>query len=239
MEEEKRNIEMNIADTMMEKPIGFNIGSRHFCLYPPTLGKYLLVSRLVPVLEIDIKMLSMNPYFEAMRLCREKTDIVCRILAYHTLKRRCDIQNERRVEKQSRYFKDNLDYKELSQIFMVVLSWEDVSSYIKFLGLDKEQPIRKKIMDYKSEKSYMLSFGGKSMYGTFIDWACQRYGWTMDYVMWDISYANLQMLMADAITSIYLSDEEKKDLRIYDSKIIDAGDSKNRELIREMLKNGI
>lgn len=238
MEEERLKTEMNIADTMMEKPIGFKIKGRHFCLYPPCLGKVHLLSRLVTALDIEKKMLELNPYFESMRLSRDKKDIVCRMLAYHTMNRRYDIQNETKVEGRSKYFAKNLDYKELAQIFMVVLTWEDVSTYIKFLGIDKEQAVKKRIMDYKNRKSSVLSFGGKSVYGTLIDWACQRYGWTFDYVVWGISYANLQMLMADAISSVHLNDEEKKDLRIYDSEVIDAGDPRNRERIREMLKNG-
>lgn len=235
---ENKDIEMNIADTMMEKPIGFKIGRRHFCLYPACLGKVYLISRLISSLEIDMNVLEVNPYFEAMRLCREKKELVCRILAYHSLKRRSDIQNEVKVSSRSNYFSKNLDYKELAQILMFVLTWEDVKSYIKFLCIDKEQVLRKKIMDYKSKKSSVFNFGGKSIYGTLIDWACQRYGWTLDYVVWGISYANLQMLMSDAIISINLNEEEKKDLRIYDNEIIDAGDPKNREKIRDMLKNG-
>lgn len=239
MSEENKDIEMNIADTMMEKPIGFKIMRRHFYLYPPCLGKVHLISRLISQLGIDMKVLELNPYFESMRLSREKKDLVCRILSYHTFKKKCDIQNENKVKTRSDFFNNTLDYKELAQIFMVVLTWEDVNSYIKFLGIDKEQAVKKKIMDYKNKKSSTLSFCGKSVYGTLIDWACQRYGWTFDYVVWGISYANLQMLMADSITSIYLSEEEKKELKIYDSEIIDAGDPNNRERIREMLKNGI
>lgn len=235
MFEENKDIEMNIADTMMEKPIGFKIGRRHFCLYPPSLGKVHLISRLISSLNINMKTLEVNPYFEAMRLSRDKKDIVCRILSYHTLNRKFEIQNEIKVKNRADYFEKHLDYKELAQIFMLVLTWEDVQSYIKFLGIDKEQAVRKKIMDYKSKKSSVLSFGGKSTYGTLIDWACQRYGWTFDYVVWGISYANLQMLMADSIISINLSEDEKKELRIYDSEIIDAGDPRNRERIREML----
>lgn len=239
MSVENKDIEMNLADTMMEKPIGFKIGSRHFCLYPPCLGKVLLLSRLISQLEIDIKVLEVNPYFEAIRLSRSKKDIVCRILSYHSMKKRSDVQNEIKVENRSNYFKRHLNYKELAQILILILTWEDVQSYIKFLGIDKEQAVRKKIIDYKNQKTTVFSFGGKSTYGTLIDWACQRYGWTFDYVMWGISYANLQMLMADSIISIHLNDDEKKDLRMYDNEIIDAGDPKNRERIREMLKNGI
>ena len=59
----------------------------------------------------------------------------------------------------------------------------------------------------------------------------------MEYVVWGISYANLQMLMADSITSVYLSPEERKKLGITDNlEIINADDPKNRDLILGLLK---
>ena len=77
--------------------------------------------------------------------------------------------------------------------------------------------------------------GGKSIYGLLIDFACQRYGWTMDYVLWGISYVNLNMLFADDITTVYLSDEERKKLGRGDGRMVDADDPKNRDLIRKMI----
>lgn len=60
----------------------------------------------------------------------------------------------------------------------------------------------------------------------------------MNYVVWGISYANLKMLLADAITTIYLTAEERKELNIFDNKEhINADDPKNRELIKAMLED--
>ena len=64
----------------------------------------------------------------------------------------------------------------------------------------------------KSENSFI--FGGKTIWGTLIDAACERYGWTFDYVVWGISYNNLTLMLKDKITSIYLSDEERKKAHI-------------------------
>ena len=36
---DKELLEMNIADTIIERPIGFNIGSQQFYLYPPKIGR--------------------------------------------------------------------------------------------------------------------------------------------------------------------------------------------------------
>ena len=47
----------------------------------------------------------------------------------------------------------------------------------------------------KSENSFI--FGGKTIWGTLIDAACERYGWTFDYVVWGISYNNLTLMLKD------------------------------------------
>lgn len=236
--DDKETIEMNIADTIMEKPVSFCIGRERFYLYPPTLGKIYLLSRLTNSLGVNKQILSSNPYLEAYRLASDKKELVCRILAYHSLKRKCDIQNEEKVSKRADLFQNSLNNEELAQLLVITLNHENVPEYIIHLGLDKEHAERKRVMAIKNNTGN-LSFCGKSTYGTIIDWACQRYGWSMEYVVWGISYANLQMLMTDSITSIYLSPEERKKLGIVDNQeIINADDPKNRELILSLLKGG-
>lgn len=114
--------------------------------------------------------------------------------------------------------------------------WKTKSSRVRHFGIDKENTERKRIAKVKKDNS-SISFGGNSTYGTMIDFACQRYGWTFDYVVWGISYINLRMLMADAITTVYLSSDEMKQLGISGSEeIIDAGNPKNRERIKALLE---
>jgi len=84
-------------------------------------------------------------------------------------------------------------------------------------------------------KFLSITFGGKRIYGLLIDFACQRYGWTMDYVLLGISYVNLNMLFVDAITTVYLNDEERKKLGRGDGRMANADDPKNRGLIRKMI----
>lgn len=33
--------------------------------------------------------------------------------------------------------------------------------------------------------------------------ACERYGWTVEYVMWGVSYLNVLMMLSDAISYDY------------------------------------
>lgn len=232
--EDKELLEMNIADTIIERPVGFNIGSQQFYLYPPTLGITYHLARLFRSLEADARLISANPYLEAIRLCTEKKEIVCRILSNYTFNRKEDVFDGIKVEVRAKEFSE-LAAEELATIFTIVLSGDNTEEFIKYFGIDKERLERSRIAAVKKDNS-SVTFGGNSTYGTLIDFACQRYGWTMDYVMWGISYANLKMLMADAITTVYLSEDERKKLNIYDdSEVINADDPKNRDLMRRML----
>ena len=231
--EDRELLEMNIADTIIERPVGFNIGSQQFYLYPPTLGITYHLARLFKSLEADSSLISANPYLEAIRLCTEKKEIVCRILSNYTFNRKEDVFDGIKVEVRAKEFSE-LAAEELATIFTIVLSGDNSEEFIKYFGIDKERLERSRIAAVKKDNS-SVTFGGNSTYGTLIDFACQRYGWTMDYVMWGISYANLKMLMADAITTIYLSEEERKLLGRGVGEVINADDPRNRELIRRMI----
>ena len=231
--EDRELLEMNIADTIIERPVGFNIGSQQFYLYPPTLGITYHLARLFKSLEADARLISANPYLEAIRLCTEKKEIVCRILSNYTFNRNEDVFDGIKVEVRAKEFSE-LAAEELATIFTIVLSGDNTEEFIKYFGIDKERLERSRIAAVKKDNS-SVTFGGNSTYGTLIDFACQRYGWTMDYVMWGISYANLKMLMADAITTIYLSEEERKLLGRGVGEVINADDPRNRELIRRMI----
>lgn len=233
--EDRELLEMNIADNIIERPVGFSVGKQNFFIYPVTLGKTYLLARLFNSLDVDDKVIATNPYLEAMRLCDTKKETVCRILAYHTFNRKDEILNNTKVEQRTKMFEKYLDNEELATVLVLILSGDNTEEFIRYFGIDKERTQKDRIYKIKDSKG-SISFGGKSTYGTLIDFACQRYGWTMDYVVWGISYANLKMLMADAITTIYLSEDERKKLNIFDdSEVINADDPKNRDLIRRML----
>lgn len=236
--EKNRLIEMNIADAIMEKPHGFKIKHWQFYLHPVTLGKMYILQRIVESLEINKEILIANPYLEALRLSQEKRDEVCVLLAYHTMNKKEDVFNNDEVSSRSKLFDKELDTEDIAQLLVIVLNGDNIQEFIKHLGIDRERAEKAKISKIKKDKGNTFTFGGKSVYGTLIDFACERYGWTMDYVVWGISYTNLQMLMADAITSTYLSDEELKRCHIVrDRTFINGDDPNNAKKIREMFND--
>lgn len=234
MLEDGKLIDMDIADTIIERPHGFKVNQRQFYLYPVTLGKTYLISRLVECLGINLEIIKANPYMEALRICQEKKESVCRILSYHTINKKEELFDYDFVQERCNFFYKEIDNDSMAQLLVMVLSERDISAYIKHLGIDKEKEWQAKAMRAKKDNN-SLTFGGKSIYGTLIDTACQRYGWTFEYVVWGISYANLQLLLADSVTSIYLSDEERKRVNIpQDRDIINADDPANMAKIKVM-----
>ena len=97
----------------------------------------------------------------------------------------------------------------------------------------------KKAMDAKDNKNTLV-FGGQSIYGSLIDTACERYGWTFDYVVWEISYTNLKLMLADSSKQIYLTDDELKKSKIAVSATYINGDDPKavRQFIESMKNNG-
>lgn len=229
-----KQIEMNVSDTIIEKPIWFSIGKRKYSIYPPTLGKTQILKNLYLSLELDTQLLSLNPLAEAMRISKESPNIVCRIIAYSTFSDKDSIMNTEKVFQRADMFKDKLTAGEMATLLSIILMNDKTDEFIKYFRIDEDKELRGRISRTKGE-SNSITFGGKSIYGLLIDFACQRYGWTMEYVLWGISYVNLNMLFADAITTVYLTDDERKQLGMGFGQVINADDPANRELIRELI----
>ena len=235
MIEDRKIIEMNIADTIMERPYGFQVNKRHFYLYPITLGKTYLLSRLIESLDMNADIIKSNPYMEALRLCQEKKDIVCQLLSYHTLNKKEELFNSRIVNSRCQFLRKNLSNEEMAQLLVMVLTKNNTDEFIKYFGIDRERKELSKVSMIKNKKGNSITFGGKSVFGSLILPACEKLNMTPQQIVWEISFSFLQMLMADAITSVYLTDEEKKEARISnDRTFVNADDPKNMEKIKAM-----
>lgn len=235
--ESRQLIEMDLADTIIDRPHGFSVGDRHFYLYPVTLGKMYLLGRLIESLQINQDIMKINPFIESLRIATECKDICSRILTYHTIHTKAKIFDNEFVEKRTNWFIKNIDTEALAQAMVMVLTADKTSLFMKHLGFDKEQKRMRRVMKVKKDKNN-ISFGGLSVYGTLIDAVCERYGWTFDYVIWEISYSNLRLLMADKITSVYISDDERKKLPASvfakQEDVIKADAAENQEKIKTM-----
>ena len=202
-----------ITMVLTDMPLGIQVGNKHYFLYPQTLGKIYLTSQIIDRLEINQDNLKVNAFMEALRVVEEHFDDCCLLIAYHTLQKKNEVLNTQTVERRKKEIFYTCDNDDLATILITLLSDNKLNELTKELGLDKESERMAKVNQAKDTKNQFV-FGGKSIWGSLIDAACERYGWTYDYVVWGISYNNLNLMLKDKITSIYLSDEERKKAHI-------------------------
>ncbi len=238
-------IDMNLDDALIEKPYCFSVETsgrdkRYYYLFPVTLGKMYVLKRHMDNLALNVENIKAQPYLEVLRVVKSNKEEVCRILTYHTLKKKRDIFDIPLVEERTRFFAENLTEEELASTLIVILRMNSVDEFKIHLGISKEQDKLRELVEYKrkAQKNQSdISFGCKTIYGTLIDTACERYGWSYDYVLWGISFVNLQLMLADRQQSIFISDEERKKIPsrlINRSDIINADDKENMEVILSM-----
>jgi hypothetical protein len=234
MKKETTEIGQDIINTIMERPYSFEVNGRTLYLYPNTLGKSLLISELLKGADINSKNIRLNPLAEALRVCLAKKDEVCRIIAIRTLRTKKDVFCASLVAKRVKIISE-LSMDDLAVLLVAALKDDDIDRYIKHFGIDEERKWQDKAMKVKNDRN-TLTFGGRSIYGTLIDNACQRYGWTFEYVVWGISYTNLKMLMADVVNTVFLTDEERKRVHIpNDRNVINMDNAQSSiELIKKM-----
>lgn len=224
-----------MTDAVIERPVAFSVGKERLFLYPASLGKMYLVAKMLDSMNVSQQRLSEDAYSEAARLCRYNREGVVRLIAFYTVREKDDHFDNTLIEHRCAVL-SGLEDKDLATLLVVVLTQDCSDRFIKEYGIDKEKQIVQRIVRYKQDNGN-LSFGGKTIYGTLIDSACERYGWSFDYVVWGISYTNLRMITADSVVSMYLSKEDMKKLHVSaDREVINASDPKNFERIKAMLE---
>ena len=233
---DKRRIEKLMEDSIMEMPIGFEVGGVHYCLYPVTLGTAYLISREREWMAENLK----EVFFDLSE--KERIDYrrsMCRIVAIQTLGKKDDILDSTTLLERTNSFYQSLDNDGLFQLYdLIMTSFDDASFFIRHSGIEYDKQKLAKIAKYKSEEGN-FTFGARTAYGSIIGPACEKFGWSLDYVVWGIGYTNLQMLLADEQVSVYLSKEDRKKLKISaDREIIDANDPANIERMKQILKGG-
>lgn len=75
------------------------------------------------------------------------------------------------------------------------------------------------------------TIGGRSVWGNIIAPVLEKYHWTFDYVVWGISFTNLQMLLADSREYFPDYSGKSKDEEI----VINADDPRNKKQMYELL----
>lgn len=225
-----------IINVITERPTSVKIGGRFFTIAPLSLGKTLMMQRYAQMLDINQKHLAVNPLAALIETCSKCKEIVTRLVAIYITNNKYDILNDEYINNTSAFVGESLDSSDLAVILQMYLNRPKISRYTKLLGIDAEKERLRKINKAKDDSS-SIQIGGVSLFGTLIDAACERYKWTYDYVVWGISYDALQLTLADAIQSVYLSDKERKRAKVSTDGINLSGDSQaNIDIIKNLIR---
>ena len=237
-----KEIENNFADVIIQRPHGFTVGRKHFYLYPITLAKMFLLKRLVEALNIDKSLLQLNPYLEAMRLAQTQRESCCQILAYHTAPNTYkDLFDNRAVTIRKNYFVQEMEVEDIASMMILVLTDEKTEEYMKHIGLDKEREKLAVVMEAKRKHDKnTMNFNGKSLLGTFIA-PLKEMGYTDNEILYEKSYTYLQLMLADKVVSLHVTDEEKNDIpKDMGGTYIDASDPEQaKSFLQQMKDKGI
>lgn len=240
-EHKKKDIEYELSDTILGTPHDFTVEkgkvSKKFRLYPVTLAKVFLIKRLMDSVDISKEKMLLSPQLEAIRLVREHREVCCHIVSLlATPNTRDDVFDMVARDKRSAFLKKNADDEDLATLIIVSLTWDKTQSLIEYLGLDEENARKKTVMDLKRKNDKNnLTFGGLSMFGTFIG-QLKEMGYSDDEVIFEKGYSYLRMMLADKITSVYMTDDEMKQLPdSVGGTMVDANDPDAMYKLRSML----
>lgn len=210
-----RELQALISRTLTEQPVGFEAGGRHFELYQPTLGRVYVTAPIIEALGIDGAAVKTAPLAEALRIVASHRDAACRIIAYGTIRTTDQPPSYSDVTRRAAEIAESLDDEGLATLLLAILRDTSTDEIARATGMDKEAEGLRRANKAKDSRNSLV-FGGKTVWGTLADAACERYGWTLGYVLWGISYANLTLMLKDKITTVYLSDSERKRVHIPD-----------------------
>jgi len=196
------------TDIIIEKPYEFTVGRKHFRLYPVTLAKTFLLKQHIDGLSINWEVLKGNPYVEGLRLAETEKRKCCQILAIHTAPNTYkDLYNSQAMATRRNIF-ETLNARDIATLLLYVLKSDKTDSVLKETGLVEERRRLQQTLAVKSDTSKNnITFGGLTLMGSFIA-PLMEMGFTHSEILYERSYSYLRLMLADKVTSLYLTDEE-------------------------------
>jgi hypothetical protein len=229
MEPDEKKILANVSDTIIELPNYYKVGGQDFYMYPPALGTMLLIERAMRKYDLSQETQGL---WNILKAARKNKKLIIEILAI------CSFEDRKEARKSAVLHKriseiSKVTTEDAATLFMMFAQWtNDYDQFMKFFHLDIEQKYMQRAGKAKEKDTNTYTFNGKSIYGTLLSVACERYGWSYEQVIWGISLCNLNMLMADHIATIFLSDKEKRVASIpHDRTVVKATEQNKDEIL--------
>lgn len=236
IEEAPRDVNADITNALLEMPTYYNVRGQIFYVFPPSLGVQLLIGERMKKYKF-YENTEKAGTIGLFKTFKEHKEAMVSILALCSFENRKDATKQHLLAEREKAL-ENIDPKEGLALVTRILNYaSEVQTFIKHFEIDKEQKQKKRVFELKNKDSSSITFGGKSVWGAVVDSVCERYGWTVEYALWGVSSTNLNMLTADAVTSVFLTDKERKKLHLpANGKVIKADDPQNEALVEAFIK---
>jgi len=225
------------TDILLERRHEFSVDGKMYHIAPPSLGKLFVLQGIIAGIGINEKLLASMPHVELLRVAEAEKHKCCELIAYATCDTREQLCNIGELEKRTKHFGLHLDYAEIATLMVATFSHNRHHQFMEEAGITKERE-RMAAVARRKGKGGGIAFGGKTIFGQLIDPACERYGWTYEYAVWGVSAAVLELLMADKVCELFLTDEEKKKMPkhlIETEDAISGDDPKNWRRMEQLM----
>ena len=110
---------------------------RKFLVFPPSLAKMELFSKIIVQLDINEQAWKENPSNEVWRCCNKKTDLICRFIATAVTKDRKDLINEKYMRELTEFIKYNGTAEDFVKIFLIILQQIDLVNFTNAMLLTR------------------------------------------------------------------------------------------------------
>jgi len=225
------------TDILLERRHEFSVDGKMYHIAPPSLGKLFVLQGLIKGIGINEKLLASMPHVELLRVADAHKHECCELIAYATCDTREQLCNVCELERRTHHFEFLLDNAEIATLMVATFSHNRHHQFMDEAGITKERERMAAIMRHK-DKGNSIAFGGKSIFGQLIDPACERYGWTYDYAVWGVSADVLELLMADKVSEIMLTEDERKKIPAHlleSEDVISGDDPKNWARMQKLM----
>lgn len=208
---------------------------QRLALQPLTLGKVIINSQLLQALGVSEALATANPLAEALRLGEEHRHDILRLIAINTLERAHHALDEARVQARLDSL-EALTTEDVATLLVAILELDHSDAIIRESGIAHDLDLKARIHEHKAQEGHTISLGGRTLYGSLLDQASERYGWTIDYILWGAPYTTLKLMLADAPTSLHLSQDEAEAIGYrHKGNVINADDPASLEAMRALL----
>ena len=124
-------------DKVIERQTESEYCKEEFEIKPPTIGKFEILTKIVLQLNIDYENLDKMPHEEINRICAERTDLICSMMAVATIDGQKDLTDDNAISERAEFFKWHCKVDDLATCLLAVYSIVDYSNFITSMRLTK------------------------------------------------------------------------------------------------------